>query len=117
VPAHLVELAAAAMRLQACKGFDGIGRWAHMLGFRGHPTTKSRKYSVTLGELRRARLEHQRQLAGEDLNDTTPVIGEWSYAGMGYISAGDATLAAAIEAEHQLAREELLIDRQTRAGP
>jgi hypothetical protein len=36
---------------------------------------------------------------------------------MGYISAGVATLAAAIEAEQELAREALLIERQTRAGP
>ncbi|GMA87499.1 hypothetical protein GCM10025868_27490 [Angustibacter aerolatus] len=32
-----------------------MGRWVHMLGFRGHFSTKSRRYSVTLGRLRRAR--------------------------------------------------------------
>ena len=117
VPDHLVEFAKAAIRLDSTPGLAGIGRWAHMLGFPGHPTTKSRKYSTTLTELRRARAEHQRQAAGEDTEDTTPVVGEWSYAGMGYVSAGDATLAAAIEAELELAREELLIERHTRAGP
>lgn len=29
--------------------------WAHMLGFRGHFSTKSRRYSTTLGALRDAR--------------------------------------------------------------
>ena len=29
-----------------------LTRWLHMLGFRGHFATKSRRYSVTLGRLR-----------------------------------------------------------------
>jgi hypothetical protein len=32
-----------------------LGKWVHMLGFRGHFASKSRRYSVTLGALRRAR--------------------------------------------------------------
>lgn len=35
-----------------------------MLGFRGHFSTKSRRYSVTLRRLRRARTRFQRRLAG-----------------------------------------------------
>ncbi len=39
--------------------------WAHMLGFRGHFSTKSRRYSTTLGALRNARAEWRRaQAAG-----------------------------------------------------
>jgi hypothetical protein len=34
--------------------------WAHMLGFRGHFSTKSRAYSTTLAALRAARAEYQR---------------------------------------------------------
>ena len=34
--------------------YELLGKWAHMLGFRGHFATKSRRYSVTLGQLRRA---------------------------------------------------------------
>ena len=33
----------------------GIGRWLHTLGYRGHITTKSRRYSTTMGALRAAR--------------------------------------------------------------
>ncbi|SCD46106.1 hypothetical protein GA0115244_104147 [Streptomyces sp. DvalAA-19] len=31
-----------------------LWKWAHMLGFRGHFSTKSRSYSTTLGALRAA---------------------------------------------------------------
>ena len=40
-----------------------LGRWAHTLGFRGHFATKSRRYSVTLGALRRARQRAQARIA------------------------------------------------------
>ncbi|MFI1014223.1 replication initiator [Streptomyces sp. NPDC020965] len=59
--------------------------WAHMLGFRGHFSTKTRRYSTTLGTLRRARAEWRRlQTAitrGDD--DTTLVLSRWDYAGTG----------------------------------
>ena len=32
-------------------------QWAHMLGYGGHFLTKSRRYSVTFGQLRAARTE------------------------------------------------------------
>src|SRR6266568_5229416 len=34
--------------------------WAHMLGYGGHSLTKSRRYSVTFGQLRAARADHRR---------------------------------------------------------
>ena len=34
--------------------------WAHMLGYGGHFLTKSRRYSVTFGQLRQARADHRR---------------------------------------------------------
>lgn len=75
--------------------------WAHMLGFRGHFSTKSRRYSTTLGKLRAARTEHVR---GEQVTtgrlplfdkDTVLVISHWEYAGQGF-SVGDALLSAAL---------------------
>ncbi|GLV51344.1 replication initiation protein [Thermobispora bispora] len=75
--------------------------WAHMLGFRGHVSTKSRRYSTTLGALRAARTAHVRaeQIGTGRLplfdEDTVLVIARWEYAGRG-LSAGDAILAAAI---------------------
>ncbi len=82
-----------------------LGKWAHMLGFRGHFSTKSRRYSVTLGVLRRARhrfqtLVSQARRAGEPLDvrdieerlladekETTLVIGSWTYQGTGWTPA------------------------------
>ena len=66
-----------------------LAAWAHMLGFRGHFSTKSRAYSVTLGALRAERAAYQREhaiAAGllPDLDDTTLVINHWSFAGRGH---------------------------------
>ncbi len=74
-----------------------------MLGFRGHFATKSRRYSITLGALRRARRRAQALIAernatgrpldlaaleadllADDDDETTLVIGHWTYAGTGW---------------------------------
>jgi hypothetical protein len=78
-----------------------LTNWAHMLGFRGHFSTKSRRYSTTLGELRAAREEHMRteaiSLGRLPLfdEDTILVVAHWEYAGQG-LSLGDQLLAAAL---------------------
>ena len=41
--------------------FQALRRWAHMLGFRGHFATKSRRYSTTLRALRTARVTWRRR--------------------------------------------------------
>ena len=92
--------------------YTGWRRWSDMLGFRGHFASKSRRYSTTLGRLRQARRDHavradrtasssadpiigNPQDQGDDEFDTTLVIGSWRFAGMGWLTAGDAALAAA----------------------
>jgi len=93
--------------------------WAHMLGFRGHFSTKSRRYSTTLGCLRSARqtwrTAHTLSAHGLDLatpvvhihaqeleefdrmtiDDTVLVVGHWQYAGRGY-TTGEAIYAATV---------------------
>jgi hypothetical protein len=68
--------------------------WAHMLGFRGHFSTKSRAYSTTLGKLRDARAEHVRAQHADHLpdQDTILVVGHWLFIGLGHIN--DPTAAA-----------------------
>ena len=80
-----------------------------MLGFRGHLATKSRRYSVTLGRLRQARRDYTRSrhlptsagpagdVGGDQIGEeeTTLVVGSWRFAGMGWLTSGDAALAAA----------------------
>jgi hypothetical protein len=67
-----------------------LAAWAHMLGFRGHFSTKSRRYSTTLSALRTARATHQRQYAiatgliPEPPGDTILVIATWTYHGRGH---------------------------------
>lgn len=77
-----------------------LHRWDGMLGFRGHFSTKSRRYSVTLGSLRGARrtwrLKHllAKTKPTEEISlDEVLVIGSWSYAGMGWLTEGDKALA------------------------
>jgi hypothetical protein len=66
-----------------------LAAWAHMLGFRGHFSTKSRAFSITLGSLRADRAVHQREYAiaaglQPDVDgDTTLVLTDWHYAGRG----------------------------------
>ncbi|HSE08447.1 MAG TPA: replication initiator [Nocardioidaceae bacterium] len=97
--------------------YERLGKWVHMLGFRGHFATKSRRYSVTLGALRRARrraqaliAEHkadgrpldlaalEADLLADDEDETTLVIGHWSYAGTGWATEGERVLAVAAAA-------------------
>ena len=60
LPAHVVELVRACFELAARPGLAGLrlGKWVYMLGFGGHFSTKSRRYSTTLGALRRARVAY-----------------------------------------------------------
>ncbi|WP_321162703.1 replication initiator [Streptomyces sp. SHP 1-2] len=87
-----------------------LWKWAHMLGFRGHFSTKSRSYSTTLGALRAARrawrTEQARAHAGlpDSDADTTLVVGHWDYLGSGY-SPGAALLAAHVWHRRKLERQ------------
>src|SRR5918993_1001168 len=58
LPAHVGELVRAAWALGGRPELEGLRlrAWAHMLGLRGHWSTKSRRYSTTFTALRRARV-------------------------------------------------------------
>ena len=65
-----------------------LASWAHMLGFSGHFSTKSRTYSTTFGALRADRAAHQRDQAIAagllpDVDDETRlalVVTDWHFA-------------------------------------
>ncbi|MER6178878.1 replication initiator, partial [Streptosporangium sp. NPDC001681] len=67
-----------------------LRQWSHMLGYRGHFSTKSRYYSTTLGELRRTRADYRaaqaRMLLGlpDPAEGNTLTLSEWRYAGSGH---------------------------------
>ena len=95
-PAHYRAMISAAWELGARRatGDPRLRVWAHMLGYGGHFLTKSRRYSVTFGQLRTARTAHRRAQRhpggerdpwGRPLDETTVLIlSTWTYAGTGY---------------------------------
>ncbi|SPF05394.1 hypothetical protein SMA5143A_6205 [Streptomyces sp. MA5143a] len=98
---HARRLIRTAWTLGARKDLEHLRlrAWAHMLGFRGHFSTKSRRYSTTLGALRDARAEWRRAQAATANGaapDTTYVLAHWVFAGTG-LSDTEAWLAASLE--------------------
>jgi len=119
LPEHSVRMIDAACELAKVDDYRRLSLWTHTYGFRGHFATHSRRYSTTLTALRAARSTHARRQARRhpdttdnddgDLvdvieyidadDDTTLLVGEWRFAGVGYTTDGDARLAALSEAE------------------
>jgi hypothetical protein len=134
LPAHVAELVHAAWELGArpSLGRLRLRAWAHMLGFRGHWSTKSRRYSTTMTALRRARVTYAKRRRArdgvpldawgrvEDDDQAAVVIATWSYAGCGYQTQGEVWLALSAAARarerRRIAREELTTTTLTAAA-
>ncbi|MFE0433545.1 replication initiator protein RepSA [Streptomyces nigra] len=112
VPDHTRRLIAACKELDPLYPDRRLWAWAHMLGFRGHFSSKSRRYSTTLGALRQARADYraaqEHAALGLDDHDREPdtvlVLADWQYAGHGH-TPGEAVLAATIARDLQFNRE------------
>jgi hypothetical protein len=124
VPDHVAELVRACWELGGRPSLAKLRlrEWAHMLGFGGHFSTKSRRYSTTLGALRRARVAYaiRRRRGGvlpldawgrPEVDQAVIVVASWAYLGSGYQSTGEAWLAASAAARareaRRIAKEEL----------
>jgi hypothetical protein len=124
LPVHIGELVRACWELGARPELEGLRlrAWAHMLGFGGHWSTKSRRYSTTFTVLRRARAAFARRRRVRDGvpldawgrpedDQAVIVVASWVYVGLGYETEGERWLAlsAAARAREQrrVAREEL----------
>ena len=124
LPVHVAELVRACWELGCRPELDGLRlrAWAHMLGFRGHWSTKSRRYSTTFTVLRRARVAFAKRRRARDGvpldafgraedDQAVIVVASWAYVGAGYATEGERWLAlsAAARAREQrrIAREEL----------
>jgi hypothetical protein len=116
VPEQLIQMATATLHLADRPGLRRLRPWVHMLGFRGHFVTKSRRYSTTLGELRDARATYRvhQDDPKEGDDDSTVIVAFWQYIGSGYLNPGDVLLAAGVEASLRAAREAVL---HLRRGP
>ncbi|MFI6742135.1 replication initiator [Nonomuraea sp. NPDC050451] len=123
LPAHVAALTATVRRLArlgTCRALR-LARHVHTLGFRGHVTSKSRRYSTTFAALREARRawrlsqrarERDPWVGGDaGLSDNegaaTVLVGDWRIAGIGYRTLGDRVLAEVLGREHRQAREVL----------
>ncbi|MFI6944307.1 replication initiator protein RepSA [Streptomyces sp. NPDC050418] len=113
LPDHTRRLIEACWELNANYPDRLLAHWSHMLGFRGHFSTKSRRYSTTLGALRqvradfRARQDRKARGYTEDLDDqegSTLVLAHWTYAGHGH-TPGESLLAESIARDIRLNRE------------
>ncbi|MEU6418682.1 replication initiator protein RepSA [Streptomyces spiralis] len=110
VPDHARRLITACKELDPLYPDRRLWAWAHMLGFRGHFSSKSRRYSTTLGTLRQERADYraaqEREALGlDDIEpDTVLVLADWQYAGHGH-TPGESALAATIARDLQLNRE------------
>ena len=109
LPDHHRQMIITAWDLGGRPAYAGLNlrRWAHMLGFRGHFLTKSRRYSSTFTAIRAERRTHHLRTAldalstdGEDPHpvdlDTVTVINDWWPVRFGHRDDGERELAAAI---------------------
>ncbi|MGI5258928.1 replication initiator [Streptomyces angustmyceticus] len=103
VERHVRQLIRTCWHLGQLPEFEHLGLWrsAHMLGYRGHFSTKSRRYSTTLGALRDTRRQWRTERARERLGLTGPdaptltTESAWAYLGTGY-TPGEELLAATV---------------------
>ena len=109
--AHAVRLIETAEHIATTAGEPYQRLLANLatLGYRGHPITKSRAYSVTFGQIRRARRQHRANPAAldpeadirelldldDDLLEGFERVSAWQFAGAGYLDLP--TAAAAVE--------------------
>jgi len=105
---HVARLVRACWELGGNPRLDRLHlrRWAHQLGFGGHWSTKSRRYSTTFTALRRARIAGvlaRRHGTTQPLDawdrpaseEATVALSTWSYHGRGYRIPQGARLAVA----------------------
>ncbi|SRX94730.1 hypothetical protein [Streptosporangium roseum DSM] [Mycobacterium shimoidei] len=106
IPAHTRRILCTVVKLAALPGYAAMLDWLHTLGYRGHITTKSRRYSVTMAALRAARhrwrqcrgdnLEHSRyqcdSLAGQAHPSIAEELSDWRINGTGLRNDGERLL-------------------------
>jgi hypothetical protein len=114
--AHALRLIDVAERLgRTTPGYERLIRHLGTLGYRGHPITKSRAYSVTFGQIRRARRRFRanaaalppdadvRQLLDEPVPEGFVLVSSWVFDGLGYLDL-DGSAAAVSSACRARAR-------------
>ncbi|MFJ9517824.1 replication initiator protein RepSA [Kitasatospora sp. NPDC101801] len=110
LPAHTRRLIEACWDLDAAYPDRLLAHWSHMLGFRGHFSTKARTYGTTLGALRQVRADFRarqdRQEHGQEggTEGATYVVSHWRFAGVGH-TPGESLIAAQVASDKRTNRE------------
>ncbi len=84
--------------------------WLHTLGYRGHVTSKSRRYSTTMRELRARRTEHEKAAREQHITAAAETDIEWKFTAAGHKNHGDRYLTISAALQH---REALWAARQS----
>ena len=69
IAAHIPRILSTLAKLAALPGNAAMLGWLHTLGYRGHITTKSRRYSITMTALRAARHHWRARRADQPEHD------------------------------------------------
>lgn len=112
---HALRLIEVAEQLgRNAPGYEMLLRHLGTLGYRGHPISKSRAYSVTFGQIRRVRRLHRqnpaglsadadiRQILDEEPPDGFVVVSSWVFDGLGYLDLDASALAVASAARARM---------------
>ncbi|HEX2893652.1 MAG TPA: replication initiator [Marmoricola sp.] len=102
---RLIEVAEGLGR--TAPGYEMLLRHLGTLGYRGHPISKSRAYSLTFGQIRRLRRMHRRnpaaldpdadvrQILDEPVPDGFELVSSWIFDGLGYLDLDTSAKAVA----------------------
>jgi hypothetical protein len=113
---HYRRIIETAWHLGGLDAYDGLNlrKWAHMLGFRGHFLTKSRRYSTTFRAIRADqrtwRLAERLEQLGHPPDEPVIVVNDWHLVGIGHHTETDRELATA---HAERIREQRVIRRST----
>jgi len=133
IPAHTRRILSTLAKLATLPGNAAMLGWLHTLGYRGHITTKSRRYSITMTALRAARHHWRIHRAAQseqadpqpnsqtrqDYPSTTYELSDWRIDGAGLRDDGERLLVhtAARQARQHRYLARLECHDATRAGP
>jgi hypothetical protein len=92
VSAHVRAILTTITDLAIQRAYQGMERWLHTLGYRGHITTKSRLFSTTMGALRAHRATWTRQQHLDQTATTTDTERVWEFDRAGLCGLGERAL-------------------------
>ena len=92
VSAHVRTILTTITDLASECAYQGIERWLHTLGYRGHITTKSRLFSTTMSALRAHRATWTRQQHLDQTSITTDTEHVWEFDRAGLSGLGERAL-------------------------